>query len=185
MCVGLTAGVVTRLEQPVFTQVYYAQNNDRQDHVLYFYLIRNVEDRRGTPFYFCFPQDAALACRLQPVSDYGQYSSLMEQESRKWHSGRRIFGRYQVELLQLCFTIPEEALQQGALCLTEGKIYFSKGYYQNLQLGEVLIAPAGSTVGRAVPQQSMAYISIGDFSERPCFSNFGQVWAYLQSQGAV
>ncbi len=36
LCGFMTVSAVTRLEEPVFTQVYYAQNNDRQEHVVYF-----------------------------------------------------------------------------------------------------------------------------------------------------
>ncbi len=89
--------------------------------------------------------------------------------------GKRIFGRYCVELLELRFVVTEDDLQNGALHLTQGKVYFQGGYYQNLDLGDVLISAAGTVVDdSAVPRHSMAYISIGEFSERPYFFGF---WA--------
>ncbi len=182
LCGFMTVSAVTRLEEPVFTQVYYAQNNDRQEHVVYFYIIHNVENQWGEPFRFCFPEEPAIPCKLQPVEEYGQYSTLMEQDGHKWQQGKRIFGRYCVELLELRFVVTEDDLQNGALHLTQGKVYFQGGYYQNLDLGDVLISAAGTVVDdSAVPRHSMAYISIGEFSERPYFSDFGQVWAYLQA----
>lgn len=182
LCGFMTVSAVTRLEEPVFTQVYYTQNNDQQEHILYFYMIHNVENQWGEPFRFCFSEEPAILCQLQPVEDYGQYSTLMEQDGHKWRQGKRFFGRYCVELLELRFTVTEDDLQNGALQLTRGKVYFQGGYHQNLDLGDVRILAAGTAVDDSViPQHSMAYISIGKFSERPYFSDFGQVWAYLQA----
>ncbi len=33
--------------------------------------------------------------------------------------------------------------------------------------------------------RTMTYISTGDFSERPYFSDFGQVWEYVQKNGQI
>lgn len=185
ICFLMTVSAMTRLDKPIFTQVYYEQNNDRAEHVLYFYMIHNVENQWGKPFRFCFLEKATISCTLQPTTDYDKYSVLMEQEKHKWRKGRRTFGRYDVELLELRFSISDTALQDGPLHLTEGKIYFDEGYYVNLDLGDIIIAPKDATIdeyhGKA-QQQSMTYISVGDFSERPYFSDFGQVWAYLRSK---
>lgn len=183
LCGFMTVSAVTRLEEPVFTQVYYVQDNDRQEHVVYFYMIHNIENRWGEPFRFCFPENPTISCTLQPVRDYGQYSTVMEQERHKWKDGKRVFGRYCVELLELRFIVTEEDLQGGALHLTKGKVYFQGGYYQNLDLGDVRVAAEMPAVDdSAVERHVMSYISVGAFSERPYFSDFGQVWAYLQAR---
>ena len=184
LCVLLTVGVSTRLEEPVFTQVYYEQSNDRKGHTVYFYMIRNVEDNRGEPFRFCFPEDATIDCTLQPVRDYAAYSKLMMQDQNRWKQGSRMYGRYRVELLELRFFVPEEELRNGAVQLSEGKIYFREGYYQNIDFGTVIIYPDGepmpSYTGQTV--QPMTTISVGDFSERPYFATIEQVWRYLHNR---
>ncbi len=188
LCVFLTVYAVTGLQKPIFTQVYYTQNNERNVHTIYFYMIDNREQSWGQPFHFCFPERPAVLCTLQPAKQYEQYSVLMEQEKHKWQEGRRYFGRYCVTLLQLQFVIPEEELKNGALQLEQGKFYFTEDYYQDIDLGTVCIYPADTIVSpyQQLPgPRTMTYISTGDFSERPYFSDFGQVWEYVQKNGQI
>lgn len=184
ICFFMTVSAMTRLDKPVFTQVYYEQNN-QSEHVLYFYMIHNIENKWGKPFRFCFPEQVTISSTLQPATEYDKYSVLMEQEKRKWHNGKRVFGRYRVELLELHFSIPDTILKNGSLHLTKGKVYFDRGYYLNLDLGDIIITAPNTAVeeyhGQG-QQNAMTYISVGRFSERPYFSDFGQVWAYLRAK---
>ena len=186
-CTALAVGAATRLPAPLFTPVYYEQNNDRGEHLIYFYLIRNREDGRGEPFRFCFPEDATIHCTLQPVRDCAAYSRQMMEEQGKWQRGKRYYGRYMVELLELRFTVPEQDVQQGPLELHQGKVYFHNGYYQNLHLGLVRVHPAGARVSASDGQElePMTNLSVGNVVERPYFADTLQVWRYVRASQVI
>lgn len=88
----------------------------------------------------------------------------------------------------LCTLQPAKQYEQYSVLMEQGKFYFTEEYYQDIDLGTVCIYPADTIVSpyQQLPgPRTMTYVSTGDFSERPYFSDWGQVWEYVQKNGQI
>ena len=124
LCVFLTVYAVTGLQKPIFTQVYYTQNNERNVHTIYFYMIDNREQSWGQPFHFCFPERPAVLCTLQPAKQYEQYSVLMEQEKHEWRGGAAVFRPLLCNFAAAAVCNSRRRIKKWCAAVGAGKILF-------------------------------------------------------------